>query len=112
MTLYRIDAPVETHTRKATCAEVDCSAWRLGWTTTVDTSTRLGRDQARYIRNLSGRRLVEHREGQMVVFTFEAGQRCFGEHRVSLDRPEVYRIGRARVSPDQWIDELKEETDG
>ena len=43
MKSYRIVVPRATHWRPATCAESDCQAYLLGWLTTVDEGTDLGR---------------------------------------------------------------------
>lgn len=102
---YQVTAPVSTHWRPATCAEVDCAAWRHGWRTVVDERTDLGERQAAYIRSTcvpdalaaspagrGRRRYVEHRDAHQVqdgtgppagvvagltVFEFPAGQVCF-----------------------------------
>jgi len=90
---YEIKSPISTHFRPATCAEVACEAHLNGWQSTIDETTVLGGQQAHYIRKQSGRGFTEHRtETGLTVFTFEAGQRCFGEHQVRLDRPELYLV--------------------
>ena len=126
MRTYSVDAPRATHWRDATCAEVDCEAWRSGWLTIVDerpeTVTELGARQAAYIRGQSGRSYVEARDGQTghTVFDFAAGQTCFSRHRVRLDRLEVYRVrggdfrgnptGENRVhdAPEHWLEDFAE----
>jgi hypothetical protein len=125
---WSIASPLATHHRRATCAEVECTAHANGWTTTVDLGTELGRRQAGYIRNDRTRHCVE-RPGDgpgTVVFTFPAGQECFaaGNHFVPLDRPEIYRRavgdGRRLIVPgtarrydrgDQWADDMHTHTD-
>src|SRR5690348_1425764 len=121
---YAIQAPRSTHQRKATCAEVECDAWRLGWTSSVDESTDLGMRQAAYIRNLSGRRFIEERTGEMTVFTFYPEQRCFAEHLVPLDREPQFLVlgGDWRGNPrgeearihrtfDDWANDFGEHQD-
>jgi hypothetical protein len=90
---FEVRRPLATHFRPGTCAEADCPAYERGWTTNVDESTDLGQAQAHYIRKESGRRFREesHPEG-MTAFVFEAGQKCFAEHRVPLDRPALYVV--------------------
>jgi len=95
---YQILAPVQTHTRPATCREVDCEHWRNGWVTRIDTGTDLGARQANYIRMQSGRRFsTTHSivsDSSLVTFTFPPGQECFTQHRVPLDRPATFlRLG-------------------
>jgi len=119
---YQIAAPVSTHYRTGTCDEAGCLAQRHGWQTTVDESTDLGQRQAHYIRRLSGRRYVERRtEAGLTAFTFEAGQTCFAEHKIPLDREEFYAVRdgdwrhlggpRLHTSPDAWVDDFGEHQD-
>lgn len=92
---YRVTAPVQTHWRKATCAEIDCVAYLHGWKTTVDLSTDLGAKQAHYITKESRRKFTIQRINESLIeFTFEAGQPCFArdKHRIQLDRPENYSL--------------------
>lgn len=87
---YQAVRPRSTHTRPATCREVDCEAFHKGWTTTVDVSSDLGRRQANYIRLRSGRHFTAAETGPLVTFTFPPGQKCFAEHRVDVDRPTIF----------------------
>lgn len=74
-------------TVKAACEDVDCDQRRHGWETVCDESTREGAMVANWIRSgQSGRAFTEfppgHHNGRQVsIFRFEAGQRCFREHR-------------------------------
>lgn len=117
---YQILAPAQTHFRAATCAEVDCSNYLHGWASVIDESTELGKAQAHYIRNQSGRRFTEDRNHApgMTLFVFEAGQTCFAQHKARLDRPEIFlvRDGDWRGNPtgnrrqhthaDDWVDDF------
>ena len=90
---YQIVAPLSTHFRPATCAEIDCPAYTHGFRTTVDERTDLGAGQAHYIRRDAGRRFTEEQaEDGRTVFTFEPGQKCFEPHRLRLDRPERFLV--------------------
>lgn len=125
MKTYEISAPVATHFRAASCAEVDCRHYLNGWQTMVDESSDLGQRQAYYIRKLAGRAFTEERnEGGLTIFTFEAGQTCFrvGDHRVSLGRPEIFRVWRGdwrgqlesayrHTRPADWVDDFAEHQD-
>lgn len=123
MKTFSVSAPLSTHTRRATCAEVDCGAWRNGWKTVIDLGTPLGGQQANYIRLHSGRSFVATERAGLVEFVFAAGQVCFAEHRVPLDRPEVYvvRDGDWRGNPTgmrrthanavDWVDEFANHQD-
>lgn len=123
MQTYRIVRPSATHWRPASCADVDCPAWRHGWTTSIDESTELGAAQARYIRRDSGRGFVESRAAHLTVFDFEPGQRCFGadEHRAPVEREPLYLVAggdwrgnprgvrtRAHANARDWVDDFGE----
>lgn len=93
---YIIRMPRDT-TVRAACEDVSCDAWRHGWETHVDEATALGREQAAYIRQHSGRTFTERRTGAGVtVFVFEPRQRCFAEHRTRPARLLVRDGGRVR----------------
>lgn len=123
---YRISSPLDTHFRVGTCEEDHCASFLHGWRTVIDENTSLGAEQAAYIRGDRTRRHVETSElveappgeplisGQVrTVFTFQAGQRCFRQHRVPLDRPELYlvtnNVGEVLTrhsGPDAWRDDF------
>ena len=118
---YSIDRSRETHTREATCVEVECTAHVNGWQTFIDESDDKGAAQAYYIRRESGRGYVEEfNEHGVTVFTFGAGQVCFSSgdnvHRISLDREEFYAVQRGdwrrfgqkftHSSPDSWLNDF------
>lgn len=119
---YRVAAPVASHYRPATCAEVECEQHQRGWATVVDEATDLGRQQAAYIRQEcastatpaqpgDGRRRYRERrtEAGWTAFEFPAGQTCFGQHRVPLERPYLYLASAAghtiRHTPDTFIED-------
>jgi hypothetical protein len=76
--------------------------------------------QANYIGNHSGRAFKARLENMMVVFTFPAGQQCFTEHRVPLEREPLYvvRGGDHRGNPREerrvhprgslWVEDMQE----
>lgn len=95
--LFSIKRPLATHWRPAACAEVRCPHHINGWYTDVDEQTTLGQGQAAYIRRNSGRRFVEAKqEAGLTRFTFEAGQRCFREHKLPLERDPLFIHQRLR----------------
>ncbi len=122
---YQIVAPLKTHFRVGTCEEANCPQQAGGWRTRVDERTELGQKQGHYIRALSGRSFTEERTPDgLTVFTFAAGQQCFAEHRIRLDRPERYvtRPGDWRgnptgqrpyehTRPEFWIEDFSENQD-
>lgn len=93
MQTFQVTAPIETHWRLASCEEVDCEHYTLGWQTTVDTATELGQRQADYIRHDRTRAATEESgPNGMVTFTYRPGQRCFRRHRAPLGRPPLYLV--------------------
>lgn len=136
---YRVTSPLATHTRPASCAEVECAHWLHGWVTRVDERTDLGIGQAAYIRaecraehvalalgTANGRRrYIERRTPEgLTEFAFQAGQVCFAHtsHRVPLERPEIYLVyggdWRARTGlmrrhqrPADWVEDFSEHQD-
>jgi hypothetical protein len=113
---FSIASPTDRSVRAA-CEQVGCAARRNGWQTTVDESTDLGKQQAAYIRQRSGRTFREQRTGAgLTVFTFESGQRCFADHRT---RPEIFAVQggdwRQQTGPAQrhqrpadWVEDFQE----
>lgn len=119
MQSYVISAPLATHHRRATCAEVKCSGYSNGWRTPIDETSDLGQQQAHYIRQQSGRKFAEWAEAGLTVFEFEAGQQCFREHFAPLDRPAIYLVQggdwrgnprriptRRHVRPEDWVEDF------
>ena len=117
MTTYQVSAPIQTHWRPATCEEVDCPNYILGWRTIVPVDS----PQAAYIRQDRSRSALEARSGDgLACFTFGPGQKCFEQHRKRLDREERFtkRGGDWRGNPrgerpivltsDQWVDDFGE----
>ena len=106
-------------TVRTVCEETGCEQWRTGWESAIDESTDLGKAQAAYIRQQSGRTFRELRtDGGLTVFRFEPGQRCFADHKT---RPELYLVrdgdhrgnptGRQRVHTraQDWVENVQEE---
>ena len=121
---YQIAAPLATHWSIVTCADAGCEYLETGWDSLVDESTDLGQRQAHYIRRESGRRFTEERQPDgLTRFAFEAGQKCFTEHRGRNSRPErfVERDGDYRGNPtrrrrefgrpDEWVESFSEHQD-
>lgn len=117
---YAVVAPLGTHFRPATCAEVDCPHYLGGWRVRVEA---LAPNLLHAARN-SGRKYVEQHvaEGETWL-VFEAGQPCFkaGEHRTRIDRPELYVVrdgdhrgnprgtkARLHQRPEHWLEDFSE----
>ena len=113
MQTFRIDAPIATHWRPASCEEIECEQHLKGWATTVLADS----GEERLIRD-SGRKWQgpERLPDGFLRYTFWPGQSCFAltRHRVRVDRPELFSLadgdwrwqGSPRVfdRPDQWVD--------
>ncbi len=124
MKTYRIAAPLATHWRPATCAEVECDHYVHGWQTIVPADS----PAAEYIRHDRTRRHVEERQaGGLAAFSFEPGQQGFAgghDHRLPVGRPERFLVvggdwrGNPRYTPtvertpDNWVESMQESLDG
>jgi hypothetical protein len=100
MVTHAIVAPLVTHWRKATCEEIGCLHFHHGWAFhTAGMSPKL-----LAAAKTSGRqyRVERHESGE--TWVFEPGQPCFraSEHRIRLDREELFirRSGDWRGNPD------------
>lgn len=108
---FGIARPLATHWRRATCAEAGCPHHLFGFETLIDEATDFGKMQAGYIRHKSGREFKEEvRQDGLTRFEFHAGQRCFREHRVPLEREPLLTRGISRlpVERGRWVDEFNE----
>lgn len=115
---YAMVAPLSTHWRPATCAEVACPHYTGGWQVRVE---GLPLDLL-HAAKTSGRRYQEKRVGEGETWlVFEPGQDCFkaSEHRARVSRPELYvvrdgdhrgnpRGTQARVhdKPEHWLEDF------
>lgn len=120
---YELRAPVSTHFRRATCAEMECQPHLHGWATTVLPGSD---DEATLLRAVDGqidgmrRRFAKHPEpGGFVRYIFPAGQACFAasRHVKTLDREPLYVVRggdwrantgliRRHVHGDDWVDDF------
>lgn len=122
MRTYGAVAPLKTHWRAATCAEVECQRYLHGWSTVVD---RVARPDVIAAVRASGRRpqRVTH-DGNLTTFHFAAGTPCFeaDTHRIRLDRPELYvvrggdwrantGIERRHTRAADWVEEFRTHND-
>jgi hypothetical protein len=122
---FQVTSPIATHTRKASCEEVECGAYLRGWKMQIDLQTELGQKQAHYIKHSSGRAYtVDGQQDGLVTLLFKPNQPCFREHRVLIDRPEIYRVKggdfrgnplrtvtRVHKKPEFWVEEFAENQD-
>ena len=117
---YQATWPKSSHWRKATCEEVDCPHFLMGWVTKV----LIGSDMDDYIREVSkSRKYKVVREGELNAYYFDAGQQCFGgeagTHHKKLERGAWLTKNAATRNPkfleqvamesERWIDEFNEE---
>lgn len=118
---YQLLAPINRNFRDGTCEEAGCLAHQYGWRTRIDETTELGQRQAYYIRKQSGRHFTEEREAGITVFSFTAGQPCFTQHKVSLEREPLYLVkdgdfrgnprgtaARRHSRPEYWVEDFAE----
>lgn len=115
---YQIAAPLKTHWRQATCAEVNCLQYEKGWQVRVENLTA----EMLHTAKNSGRKYNElHVAEGETWLVFEAGQPCFraAMHRTKLDRQELYiaRDGDWRgnptgrtlrhTRPEHWVEDFQ-----
>lgn len=120
---YGIRMPLNTHWRKATCAEVECPDHTHGWRVRIEHLTA----ELLHTARTTGRRYREMavKEGETYL-VFEAGQSCFraADHRIRIERPELYVVrdgdwrGNPRGTnatvhsgPDSWVDDFASHQD-
>ena len=112
---FRIAIPAATHRDPASCEDVDCTNYLGGWTMKVDTGTKLGQDQASYLRlNLRGLQFSVVKNGDYEVeFIYPPGQRCFDEHTVLNGREPFYlhetSAGRRVHTPEGFMEHAHEQ---
>lgn len=114
---YMLAKPAKTHRRPASCAEVNCKYYRLGWQMHVMDGTPVGERQTFLIKQ-SGRRFTAVRERNgSVLYSFEPGQSCFGAHTVPNGRPALYVVRKgirepvAHHRPEDWVDDFSHHLD-
>lgn len=123
MLTHAFIAPIQTHFRPATCAEVECDEYVKGFMLIADERTDLGIAQVAYVRTDRDRSpsSIERREDGLTYVTYPPGTRPFAgprhDHVVPLERePVFYSHGgdfRAETTqrrvfdrPDQWVDDF------
>lgn len=117
---FAVKSPINTHFRRATCAEVSCAAYAQGWTLRIE----LLSPELLHLARTSGKRFTEVQlAAGHTVLVFEAGQPCFAEHKIPLGRPEIYLVGRGdwrsfnprqarqHTRPEDWVDECSTHLD-
>jgi len=109
---FRAKSPILTHWRKATCSEIDCPHYLLGWVTTLETNPSDKRGQLMLwdARN-SGRQYRAVKEGPLTRFYYGPGQTCFriSQHRKKLERDPIFSektgpVATGPMEPHRWLD--------
>jgi hypothetical protein len=127
MKTYAISQPMQSHFRKASCAEVECDGYTHGWMTRVPAGSEmaqyiLSKQHGRHFTETTGHSNLAAGEQE---FLFPPGQSCFraSEHRIFLDRPAffVVRDGDWRGNPtgrtrqhtraEDWVDDFRTHQD-
>lgn len=113
---FALAKPSATHRRKATCAEANCKNMINGFQIHVNPSSAQAARQE-YLIKSSGRRYSVSPEPGGLLYTFEAGQQCFGEHTVPIDRPALYLVRKGsnpvkhHAAPSDWVDDFSTHLD-
>lgn len=121
---FTIAAPLSTHFRPATCAEVACPDYLHGWRTRIEGLPA----ELLHAARTSGRRYTELPVAAGETWlVFEAGQACFraSQHRARLDKPELFLVrdgdwrgnprgtkARLHQRPADWRDDFAEHQQG
>lgn len=119
---YGAARPLTTHWVKATCEEIDCEPWRLGWS--INAAVLSEQDKAA-IKDAGYRWIVVDVADGETQWIFEAGQPCFkssthqretGRSPVFYTRPGDWRGnpegGRAtEMRPEDWVDDMAHHLD-
>lgn len=108
---YRITQRDRENFRPATCAEVECDAFRNGWLTIVGAALA---DQVRVIARDTGRAFTERpTAGGLVEFAFPAGQEGFrgGEHDHKVRVDSVQHYTKASGKPGWRVNPLNGRTE-
>jgi hypothetical protein len=120
---YSLIAPVVTHRRPATCQEVRCPRHVNGWKMGFDTTDAAQAKAIKWIRMHSGLSYTTEQVGTKIILTFVAGQNCFDQHTIALEREPFYvvregdfrgnprRTQAQRFNADDWIDHFANHQD-
>lgn len=116
---YEATAPLETHWRPATCAEVECKAFMQGWTHDAPPGSP-GEFRIRQVYDAEIRRgavTTTKLENGFLRFNFPAGTACFRRvwHKLPLERPALFTVRsgdwrgtdgviREFSKPEDWVD--------
>lgn len=129
---YSIAAPLSSHWRPATCAEIDCPRYLKGWRVHVEQLPAELLQTARTARHKVNGRWVPYRYSELHVaegqtyLVFEPGQPCFEAetHRTRIEQPELYIVrdgdwrgnprgtqARQHSRPEHWVEDFAEHQD-
>ena len=105
---WQISRPRDTHWRAASCAEVGCSKYTMGWETVLPANDI---PNLEYIRR-SGMSFREESDGAVVRFRFEPGQECFAcqaeAHRTPLEMDPIFKKDNIELEPVQFLDNMND----
>jgi hypothetical protein len=120
MQTFQVATPPTTHTRPASCWEVECEPFKNGWITRVPAGSDLETLVRRQGRKWSG----AYRDGAEMVFQFAPETPCFkaDTHVVSLERPAFYIVRggdwrantgliRRHTRGEDWVEHMQESLD-
>lgn len=121
---YAIRAPLATHWRSATCAEVECEmyvdGWRLNASVVTDADKKFIRESGRHWTLLdvgNGDQWLVFEPGTPCLLQWGPGQPFTERHHKVQVRPEIYLLtpgdwrmwcgrGYKFDRPDQWVDDF------
>lgn len=120
---YQWTAPLETHWRRGTCEEIECTDFIHGFVVTVDVSNDLGARQYQYLTKIDKDRSpsIQKVEQFMFKFLYKPGTPCMnrGKHRVPIGRDPLFLVrggdwrGNPRQTPtiihrnaEEWVEDF------
>ncbi len=127
MQTYRISRPAATHTRPATCAEVECPDFVKGYTVHLPR----GDDRIALLREAAAGRVDGLKRSMRDVTSIDSADQVFlmggpclkaTQHRAPVDRPEIYVVRggdwrtnlgliRKHSRPEHWVEDMQETFD-
>lgn len=126
MQTYEIDAPLTTHWRTATCAEVECAAYLQGWTSDVPPDSA-GEARIKQIYDAeirSGKVTTSKTSEGFTRYHFPAGTACFRRiwHKLPLERDAIFTVRsgdwrgtdgviRTFKNGEEWVDSFANHQD-
>jgi len=127
MQTYKVSRPAATHSRPATCEEVECPDFVKGYVVRLPR----GDDRIALLREAAAGRVDGLKRSMADVTGIDSAEQVFlmngpclkaTQHRVPIDRPEIYLVRggdwranlgliRKHARPEHWVEDMQESLD-